>query len=323
MILAVVITSCAGGDEDVAAPQTTGAPTEAATTVTATTEAATTEIEASEPVDPADQVESADAETTGEPGAPATVVDAIAAGGSFGTLAGLLEASTLDGTLAGEGPFTVFAPTDDAFAALPEEVLAALEADPTALKQVLTYHVVPESISPDALAPGELVTLEGQRVEITRDATARVNDAQLLAPPLEAGSGWAYPIDLVLLPPDLGLAGLVGEAAAAAAYDRAGYVVFFESGSSDLDASGQQTIDEAAGEVASLPAGSTVRLVGVADPTGDAAANLELSRERAGSVQAALEEALPNADVAYEIRANGEEEGPELANARRVDIILP
>lgn len=325
LILAVLIASCAGGDDDASEPAVTS---EAATTAAeaAPAESAPAETDAAETDEPETNVQETEpAETPG----PATIVEAAAAAGSFATLLGLLEQSTLDATLEGEGPFTLFAPTDEAFEALPEEVLAALEENPTALDQVLTYHVVPEAIGPEAigpeaLAPGSLTTLEGSPLEISDPGGQQyAGDAPILSPSIEAGNGWLSPIGLVLLPPALDLAELVGDEAAAAAYDRANFVVFFDSGSADLDGDAEPTIAEAAAEIEALPDGSRVRLVGVADPTGDAAANLELSRERARAVQVALEQAAPGADVRYVVRAEGEEEeGPELANARRVGIVL-
>jgi uncharacterized surface protein with fasciclin (FAS1) repeats len=324
LILAVLIASCAG-DDDTAGQ---AAPAETEQPATATSEPAETDTPEPEPAEVEDQATTGtdqpatDVETSEQDG-PATVVDAAAEAGELGTLVSLLERSTLDTTLADGGPYTVFAPTDEAFDALPDELLTALEDDPTALKQLLTYHVVADEVPPEALVAGSLATLEGAPLEIAERAGRQyAADAPIVPPPVETGNGWLYPIGYVLLPPDLDLPSLVGDEIAAAAYDRANFVVFFAIGSAELDDEGRQTIVEAAAELATLPAGSVVRLVGVADPTGDAAANLELSRQRARAVQAALEEATPEADVRYVVRAKGEEEGPELANARRVDIVL-
>jgi uncharacterized surface protein with fasciclin (FAS1) repeats len=353
LILAVLIASCAGGADPAAETEPVATTAEAATTaanVQETTQTQTeTEAEEPEPAE-AEQTEPAETETTetaeettetdaddastepddaatgGEQEVepePVTLLDAAAEAGSFDTFLGLVEQSTLDETLRGDGSFTLFAPTDEAFDELPEELSAALENEPAALEQLLSYHVVPEAIAPDALVPGALETLEGAPLEISERAGRQyAADAPILPPALEADNGWLHPIGYVLLPPDLDLADLVGEEAAAEAYDRADFVVFFETGSAELDAAAQATIAEAATAIQALPAGSRVRLVGVADAQGDAAANLELSRERARAVQAALEQAVPDADVRYVVRARGEEEGGELANARRVDIVL-
>jgi uncharacterized surface protein with fasciclin (FAS1) repeats len=344
LILAVLIASCAGGADPAA--ETVATTAQAATTAAdeqETTRAETgTEAEEPEPVE-TEQLEPAETETsetdTGETATepddaatgdeqevepePVTLLDAAEEAGSFGTLLRLVEQSPLDETLRGDGAFTLFAPTDEAFEELPDELLAALENEPAALEQLLSYHVVPEAIAADALAPGTLDTLEGAPLEISERAGRQyAADAPILPPALEADNGWLHPIGYVLLPPDLDLADLVGEDVAAEAYDRADFVVFFEIGSAELDAAAQATIAEAATAIETLPAGSRVRLVGVADPQGDAGANLELSRERARAVQAALQQAVPDADVRYVVRARGEEEGGELANARRVDIVL-
>jgi uncharacterized surface protein with fasciclin (FAS1) repeats len=349
LILAVLIASCAGGADPAA--ETVATTAQAATTAADEQETTRTETgtEAEEP-EPAETgqaepagTEPAETETsetdTGETATepddaasdgeqevepePVTLLDVAAEAGSFGSLLRLLEQSPLDETLRGDGAFTLFAPTDEAFEELPDELLAALENDPAALEQLLSYHVVPEAIAADALAPGTLDTLEGAPLEISERAGRQyAADAPILPPALEADNGWLHPIGYVLLPPDLDLADLVGEDVAAEAYDRADFVVFFEIGSAELDAAAQATIAEAATAIETLPAGSRVRLVGVADPQGDAGANLELSRERARAVQAALQQAVPDADVRYVVRARGEEEGGELANARRVDIVL-
>lgn len=337
LILAVLIASCSGGAEpavETGATAETGVAAETLPAETgeeaaaepAETEPAETEEQATEPAETeTDEATTEPGETTTDEDArPDTVVDAAAEAGTFDTLSGLLAQSGLNATLAGDGPFTLFAPTDEAFDALPKELLAALEDEPEALEQLLSYHVVAERIAPDALVPGSLTTLEGAPLEIVERDEGRLDagDAPILEPPVEAVNGWLYPIGYVLLPPDLDLTDLVGEEVAAEAYDRADVVVFFATGSAELDASAQQTIAEAAAQIEGLPEGSLVRLVGVADPTGAAAANLELSRQRARAVQAALQQAAPAADVRYVVRAIGEEEAPELANARRVDIVL-
>lgn len=308
LVLAVAIASCAGGDAG--ASEATGA------------QAAATSAEAEPaPEEPAPAQTDVEAGPAG-PGRPATIVEAAAEAGTFGTLLGLLGRSTLDATLGRDGPFTLLAPTDEAFEALPDGVLRALERDQAALKQLLTYHVVPEALTPVVVA-GSLTTLEGSSVEISERAGRQyAADAPIQPPPVSAGNGWLYPIGLVLLPPDMDLAGIVGNEVAAATYDRADYVVFFDSGSAQLGGAAAQTIAEAAAAIDALPDGARVRLVGVADASGDAAANLVLSRERARAVQAALQQAAPEAGVRYLVRAKGEEERPELANARRVDVTL-
>ncbi len=123
--------------------------------------------------------------------------------GSFTTLLAAVDAAGLAGALRGEGPFTVFAPTDEAFAQFPAEVLAGLLADPEALAAVLTYHVVAgELLSPGVVAATSLTTLNGAAVEVTVEGGAvRINNAQVVAVDVKATNGVIHVIDAVLLPP--------------------------------------------------------------------------------------------------------------------------
>ena len=135
-------------------------------------------------------------------------VDDVAVGDCrFTTLATALEAAGLIDTLKGEGPFTVFAPTDEAFAALPEGTLDTLLADPQgALTDILLYHVVPGKVM-----AADVVGLDGQEVEtvgggmltvtIGDDGSVMINDATVVTPDVEASNGVIHVIDSVLIPP--------------------------------------------------------------------------------------------------------------------------
>ena len=136
------------------------------------------------------------------------IVETAVAGGEFTTLVKLLQATGLDAVLAGAGPFTVFAPTDEAFAKLPKATLDALAADPALLKKVLLYHVVSGRILAwDAVKAGSATTLEGDTVTIGKGAhhcrhpKLRVNDARIVAPDVLATNGVIHVIDSVLIPP--------------------------------------------------------------------------------------------------------------------------
>jgi hypothetical protein len=123
----------------------------------------------------------------------------------------LTEAGLVD-ALRGPGPFTVFAPTDDAFAALPQETLDAVLADPEGLlTQILLYHVVAGKwMAADLVDGQEIVTLQGAPLTISlSDEGAMVNDANIIATDIEASNGVIHVIDAVLVPP-------LEEAAAAA-----------------------------------------------------------------------------------------------------------
>lgn len=132
------------------------------------------------------------------------VVEAMAAAGTFTTLAAALKQAGLVDTLKGPGPYTIFAPTDDAFKKLPQGGLAALMADADKLKALLTYHVVPGKLTTEQLAPMHSVkTVNGEYLAIaTLDAGGvTVNDARF-GSAMEASNGLVYAVDLVLLPPD-------------------------------------------------------------------------------------------------------------------------
>ncbi len=133
------------------------------------------------------------------------IVDTAVDAGSFTTLVTALQAAGLDQTLKGEGPFTVFAPTDDAFAAVPKETLDALLADPKgALTDVLTYHVVPGKVMSGDLSDGmEATTVNGATLTITvkDDGTVMINDATVTTADIETANGVIHVIDAVLIPP--------------------------------------------------------------------------------------------------------------------------
>jgi uncharacterized surface protein with fasciclin (FAS1) repeats len=130
------------------------------------------------------------------------IVDTAVAAGSFTTLVAALEAAGLVETLKGEGPFTVFAPTDAAFAALPAGTVEGLLADPAALAAILTYHVVPGKVMSSDLTEGmKAATVNGAEVTITLDGGAKVNGAVISTADIEATNGVIHVIDSVILPP--------------------------------------------------------------------------------------------------------------------------
>lgn len=141
---------------------------------------------------------------TGAAASNGTIVDIATASDSFTTLVAALTEAELTEVLSGEGPFTVFAPTDEAFAALPdgtvEELLKPENRD--RLVEILTYHVVPGSYPSSSLAAGQVQTAEGESVTITTDAgKVMVNDANVIQPDIAASNGVIHVIDRVMLPP--------------------------------------------------------------------------------------------------------------------------
>jgi transforming growth factor-beta-induced protein len=134
---------------------------------------------------------------------PQTIVDIAVADGRFETLVAALQAADLVGALSGEGPFTVFAPTDDAFAALPEGTVEALLEDIPALTDILLYHVVAgEVLAEDVVMLDEAETLLGESVSIrVEGGMVFLNDAQVIITDIVADNGVIHVIDSVLLPP--------------------------------------------------------------------------------------------------------------------------
>jgi uncharacterized surface protein with fasciclin (FAS1) repeats len=131
------------------------------------------------------------------------VATAIGAG-SFSTLVTAVKAAGLVETLQGNGPFTVFAPSDAAFAKVPGATLKGLLADKAALTKVLTYHVVPGRVLAKAIAEGtsHVTTVQGQKLEIvrTKKGEVTVNGARVVAADVLAGNGVIHVIDTVVLP---------------------------------------------------------------------------------------------------------------------------
>ena len=122
----------------------------------------------------------------------------------FTTLVAAIKAAGLEETLTDKGPFTVFAPTDEAFAKLPEGTVESLLADPEKLKMVLLYHVVAGSVSSaEVVKMDKAETLEGSNVTINSKKGVKINDATVVKADIEAKNGIVHVIDTVLIPADL------------------------------------------------------------------------------------------------------------------------
>ena len=141
------------------------------------------------------------ADTT-KPAAKADIVDTAVAAGSFKTLAKALTEAGLVDTLKGKGPFTVFAPTDEAFAKLPKGTLDALLKDKKKLTAILTYHVVSGQVkAADAAKLTSAKTVNGQSIKISaKDGTVMINDAKVTQADIETSNGVIHVIDKVILP---------------------------------------------------------------------------------------------------------------------------
>ncbi len=198
---------------------------------------------------------------------PATVYDVISGSASHTTLKAAIDAAGLDATLKGAGPFTVFAPTDDAFAALPAGTVETLLADPGgALTDILLYHVVGAKALSTDLSDGQMIiTAEGKQVKVTiRNDSVLINNALVTVADISADNGVVHVINAVLIPPVVTVYDVISGSAShttlKAAIDAAGL-------DSVLMSEGPFTVfapTDAA--FAALPAGTVETLL--ADPSG-------------------------------------------------------
>ncbi len=129
------------------------------------------------------------------------IVDTAASNGSFSTLVTAIEAAGLVDTLKGEGPFTVFAPTDEAFAKLPAGTVESLLEDKAKLTSILTYHVVAgEKTAADVVAVKSLESVQGKALEIDTTQGVKVGGATVVSTDIQTSNGIIHVIDTVLIP---------------------------------------------------------------------------------------------------------------------------
>jgi uncharacterized surface protein with fasciclin (FAS1) repeats len=130
----------------------------------------------------------------------ADIVDTAVKAGNFNTLATAIKAAGLVDTLKGKGPFTVFAPTDAAFAKVPKADLDALLADKAKLTAVLTYHVVPGAVMAKDVKAGKVKTVQGSELTVTTANGVMVDGAKVTATDIKASNGVIHVIDSVVIP---------------------------------------------------------------------------------------------------------------------------
>ncbi len=160
---------------------------------------------------PVNRSEIAIPRSSGAEASVGTIVDVAIGAGNFSTLVAAVTAADLVETLSGTGPFTVFAPTDDAFAALPAGVLDALllPENKAVLAQILTYHVVSGMVMAADVKDGDVATVEGQNVKLSTMGGVTVNGAKVIAADVMASNGVIHAIDAVILPPGVDVAKLL------------------------------------------------------------------------------------------------------------------
>ncbi len=149
-------------------------------------------------------------ETTAMTEEPGTIVEVAQGNDDFSTLVAAIVAAGLGDALSGEGPFTVFAPTNAAFEALPEGLLEKLllPENKDVLTAILTYHVVSGEVMAADVTAGDVATLEGSTIAITTDGGVMINDATVTATDVEASNGVIHVIDQVIVPPTVDLSAL-------------------------------------------------------------------------------------------------------------------
>ena len=157
-----------------------------------------------------DEATTAESSAAVEEASVGTIVEVASANPDFSTLVAAVSAAGLVETLSGEGPFTVFAPTNEAFAALPPGVLDALllPENKDALVKILTYHVVPGTVLAADITDGDVATVEGQNVTLSTANGVTVNGATVLTADVLASNGVIHVIDAVLVPADVDVAAL-------------------------------------------------------------------------------------------------------------------
>ena len=128
------------------------------------------------------------------------IVDTAVAAGNFKTLATALGAAGLVDTLKGKGPFTVFVPTDEAFAKIPKADLDKLLADKAKLTAVLTYHVVPGTVMAKDVKAGKVKTVQGSEITVTTAGGVTVDQAKVIKTDIVADNGVIHVIDSVIMP---------------------------------------------------------------------------------------------------------------------------
>jgi uncharacterized surface protein with fasciclin (FAS1) repeats len=128
------------------------------------------------------------------------IIDTAVANGSFKTLAAALQAAGLIDTLKGPGPFTVFAPTDAAFAKIPKADLDALLKDKAKLTSILTYHVVAGKVMAKDVKAGKVKTVQGSELTVTTTGGVMVDNAKVTATDVAADNGVIHVIDTVIMP---------------------------------------------------------------------------------------------------------------------------
>ncbi len=277
-LIALLAWSCSSSDDDngevAVSTDTTAIEEEAlpvetteATEQSATTEADVAETETTEAAEPEGWI-------------PGNLLDVADQNGELGRFVGAVDAAGLADVLEGDGPFTIFAPSDDAIAALPDTV----KDDPELLQRVLTYHAVAGNLGSADLVDGPLASVEGTNLNVAlNNGAPTINGAAVQSADVTANNGVIHIVDSVLLPPDVQalLGGSLNDALGIAPIN-------FETGSAVITPDSTTVLDGAAEFL--IANNTIVEIAGHTDADGDDALNQQLSQDRAEAVQAYLAE---------------------------------
>ena len=160
--------------------------------------------------DTTDTTAPAASDTTAAMAEPGTIVEVAQGNADFSTLVAAVSAAGLAETLSGEGPFTVFAPTNAAFEALPEGLLEKLllPENKEVLAKIVSYHALAAKVMAADVAAGDVDTVEGSKLTITTEGGVKVGNANVTATDVAASNGVIHVIDQVLVPPTVDVASL-------------------------------------------------------------------------------------------------------------------
>ncbi len=272
--------------------------------------------------DTIDSVVDTTPDTTVAPVATDSLIVTAERTAGLATFVAAVKAAGLDTDLAGTGPYTVFAPTDDAFNKLDPEVLKALLADKDLLTKILRHHMVDGAVNAEDLTEGNLTALDGTTIlvatatDITLDKTVRPVDTDIAA-----SNGVLHTIDTVLLPPDMDPTALLPTTTTLPA--KRFFTVYFGTKTRVLDDAAKAEIASAAEAIKSFPAGSEVVITGYTLKSGSVGHRKFIAKLRATTVIDALKKAGAT-NVTYRIVTviNLSLSGDRVA-ARRAEITLP
>jgi uncharacterized surface protein with fasciclin (FAS1) repeats len=256
-----------------------------------------------------------------------TLLEDVTSTANLTTFLAAVKAAGLDTELSGPGPFTVFAPTDAAFAKLPADVLTTVLANKDLLVRILHHHMIDGSINVEDLKDGPLTAKDGTTITVAL-ATAGGTDVTLngnvrpVTTDVVAGNGVLHTIDTVMIPADIDPASLQPTTTTTVP-PGPNYTVLFANGSTAISSTARATLKDAATQIKALPAGSVVRIVGYTAAVGTQAHREYVARYRARNVISQLKKyGARNVTYQIELVTDLPNTG-DLTQTRRAEVYLP